>query len=624
MNNIYEIIEYKDGIIKFSEGLKQRNDIYSIWEKLREDYADWISKVITIEFKENTTVLDVLHWNEMPTWWINQLTSKDVAINNGWFKRLQVIYILKYFPKIKMVKTDDIILKKTINLNFTDVKVITTYTPCFEFIKIQCSKVFNILSLLNSLLDSIKKKILLIGQKVKFEKNLIWFRTGFPSNAENYSGDLIIDRHLKDTPLDDINHGLKSGYLVSLLSYQKDKELSVFELWVLIRSFEKKAKRKSIFIEAYLSIYDIIHVYYSTLVEFYKLLLLYKEKSYVNLFRFNDLDISLILLDNQRSSYFGFVQYNKLLSLSIVRFLESSKTSQTIVTYEELLPHTRFAYFDTKIKKKRHKFIAIQHTTRSKNKLFSYFRKSEFTINNKKFLSYGMPNPNFYFVHGLQYKNILSEFFQNDKIKILGCLRNEKLFELKKNKLQIKNKIKKKIYLGDFNNILLAPSLNDLEDMLSIIDKLNIYSDINIILRPHPATNKAHISEILNRTNSKLKLKIIENFSTYELICVSDLVICGNSTIPFEAAYFGVPSVRVLSKESFPLYESEKNDLIPYIHNSIDFLEWFSDFRQKKTSNLNLQKSLNELSNNYYYKIDGKVKERFWKNIKKLRENKQI
>ena len=88
MNNIYEIIEYKDGMIKFSEGLKQRNDIYSIWEKLREDYADWISKVITIEFKENTTVLDVLHWNEMPTWWINQLTSKDVAINNGWFKRL--------------------------------------------------------------------------------------------------------------------------------------------------------------------------------------------------------------------------------------------------------------------------------------------------------------------------------------------------------------------------------------------------------------------------------------------------------------------------------------------------------------------------------------------------------
>jgi hypothetical protein len=621
MRKTNEILIYKNGIIKFPNKFKRSaSETNVIWEKLREDFTNWVSKVTTIEFKKNTTLLDILHWNEMPTWWINQLTSKDVAINNQWFKRLQVIYVLKYCPEISTIITDDMILKKTINLNFKNKKVTTNNIWVVEFVKLQFISISNMIKLIFSLLDVLKKKILLFGQKKYVDQNLIWFRTAFPANSEILSEGILIDRHIKNTPLIDKNYGFKSGYLVSLLSYQKDKKLNIFQMWYLIRSFEKRSQRKSVFIEAYLSFLDVFKAYYTTIIELYKLNFLYKEKFFLDLFSFNDLDLSLILIDHHRSSYYGFIQYNKLLSLSLIRFLEYYKKGQTIITYEEFLPHTRFAYFYSKKINNSNKFIAIQHTSRSRNKLFSYFRKSEFFIKDKNLGSNHMPSPDFYFVHGSQYKKILSEFYENKKIKVLGCLRNEKLFYLKFNQINIAKNIKEKISLGSHKNILIAPSLNDLEDILLIIDKLYKYKDININLRPHPATDKKHILKAMERINSKLKLIIIDNFSTYELICVSDLVICGNSTIAFEAAYFGVQSIRVLPQEIFPLYENDLGKLIPYINNTDDFIFWYEDFRQIKKSNLNFKKLLNNLSNEYYYNINGKVQERFWTYLKYMKE----
>ena len=203
----------------------------------------------------------------------------------------------------------------------------------------------------------------------------------------------------------------------------------------------------------------------------------------------------------------------------------------------------------------------------------------------------------------------------------MGCLRNENLFNLKKNQKQIKIKIKKSLNLGTKKNILIAPSLNDLDDILLIIEYLNKFKDINILLRRHPAINKFNIFQIIQKLDFKLEIKIIDDFSTYELLCISDLVISGDSTVPFEAAFLGIPSVRVVPRESFPLYENDNKNLIPYINNKKDFLLWFRNFRKEEKKYIRHKSSLLKLSNQFYYKIDGKVQERFWKILKKTQED---
>ena len=86
------------------------------------------------------------------------------------------------------------------------------------------------------------------------------------------------------------------------------------------------------------------------------------------------------------------------------------------------------------------------------------------------------------------------------------------------------------------------------------------------------------------------------------------IIICGYSNLVYEAYLFGIYSVRIIPSFIFP--PREKDPFTPEFENSKDFNQWFYKNENKIYSKTNLLK-MRKVSENFYYKNDGKSKNRF-------------
>ena len=139
---------------------------------------------------------------------------------------------------------------------------------------------------------------------------------------------------------------------------------------------------------------------------------------------------------------------------------------------------------------------------------------------------YFSPTPDYYLTQGRQYDNILKTFFPN-KTKIIGSLRYD-LFKFK-------NRTEKKIFKIKFNKkkedekiILVCPSIADELDVLNYT-KNSYDSKYRYILSPHPVIKKETISRFLNSFEKKSEFEIYDDVSTFDLLSISDIAICGCS-----------------------------------------------------------------------------------------------
>ena len=82
------------------------------------------------------------------------------------------------------------------------------------------------------------------------------------------------------------------------------------------------AQRRVAFPEAELSLKDILGVYFSTLREHLKFILLSKSQRFKSAFVLNGLDVSDILLAEWSKSYWGYQQFSKLQAISHSKFFE--------------------------------------------------------------------------------------------------------------------------------------------------------------------------------------------------------------------------------------------------------------------------------------------------------------
>ena len=108
----------------------------------------------------------------------------------------------------------------------------------------------------------------------------------------------------------------------------------------------------------------------------------------------------------------------------------------------------------------------------------------------------------------------------------------------------------------------------------------------------------------MNLLKDKCEIKYYKNKTTYDLLKNADLVICGFSTIAHEAAFLGIPSVRILDLEN--PYFHDLQDKIKMVHmpEQLEKILKKDDFQFFLSNSKNIERK-------FYNKLDNKAYIRF-------------
>jgi len=590
-----------------------KQKVKELWVKLREEYADWVADVRLTKIEKNNNLVEMLEWKGMSTWWINNLVRKDSEGDTQWLHRLMTMYLCNEFQSNVHVKTDDKILIKSLNLNFPEIsacfikkgqggkyKIKTTFPSAIKYIRI-----------FRSLYNSIERWLLVLWltgrtKEESVVKKIIWFVTTYPANWVMSEKGNWYDRHLMHSPLRDRHHQLEAGYLVYILKYSKDSDVSFFKLRKQLRQLKKKSGRHTFYPESKLKANDIFEVYWSTFNELRKFNKWKKKTEFRNIFTISGMNLSMILIDHWEQTYFGLMQYCKLHGLATKRFLDVMEQQQIIVTYLELFVETRTDYHLNNRTKAI--FYALQHAEESRNYGEAYNRKSEFI--NKEGIEniHTCPMPDFFLVHGQQYRNILSEFYPNNRIYTIGSLKVKHFMDTNRNRIQ-KSEIDQ--IIGDINRkvILVALSSNDARFVLSLLSQWNPKNDILIMVTVHFSSNINWIKHKISKDLSHLQVKLIMHVSTWELLPYADALVCGYSSLIYETLFNKIPAAVLQPLGVFSPREIDPR--IPNFYDISHFDKWVSSIYTGdyvKKSNQYFEEFFVE----YFYTADGQADERMW------------
>lgn len=600
----------------FSEKLKFENlssdesfQVEQLILMLREDITDWSSKVRLNKISEHQTIAQAFTWKGMSTWWLNRLAIKDTVTSSQWFNRLVILYIAKHFSKEKTVEihTDDKVLKRSLEDNSEKISA-----TVFHISKSQ-KKLQNLVYPFRHLgtlalfffrhmyvhLNMIKFRNQL--NFLKLNKPTIWFKTSFPANWGD--GNEMVDRLLGKTPLLDTETKFDSVYL----SFTTVRRSDQFKLKQKFQHLLKKSDRRVMFPEAELSVFDILTVYVSTLIEQFRFNLLTRSQKFRQFFYLNDLDVSKILLPEWNKSYSGYQQFAKIQGLAMCKFFNKLPDSQIIITYGEFFPQNRACYYMVKKFRQDTVFIAIQHSMNAKNKMFTYYRSSEFNYDESNSGLEHSPYPDYFLVQGDQYKKILSEFYPKEKIVVVGSIKEI-------NSLKVKEK---DLFSGIRDNgkklLLLAPSVgDDYKIIFSFFEGWIQPKEWQIVLCPHPMSDPSVIMNYQKKNHANLSLYILQKGITYQVLQKSDLVVASVSTIALEATLFGIPCVRLTVPGQLNLFDPD--DRLNSFTSGQDFQKWLENFTL-----MNLKKNHGEIINDYFFKNDGLAPQRIWDFIKQIK-----
>jgi hypothetical protein len=586
------------------------------WTELREDYSDWVSDVRFKTFDMGIPLIELFEWKDMSTWWLNPLTTKDIDIDNRWIHQLMVLYLFKCFPnKIEFI-TDDNLLLKSIHSNFKNesgIQYKKLKSRGFKgYVKLNYRKLYNYILILFSFFKIIKKWIILLkfrDKQINHFKSLkpsVWFRTIYPASWVMSNNGTWHDRHYTDAPINDNENGQVARYLIYIGQYGKN--FSFFKLWNELNNIEQKTSRESVFPEAHLSLKDIFQSYISTFNEWKFFKKIRPNKSFTDLFKIKDLDLSDILLDEWESSYFGEMQLYKLNGLSLGNFLHEIKNPQIIATYGEFFSQVRAEYHLSNLTSPNSKFVAIQHAMNVKSKMFTYYRKDEISQKNAKNHINFLPVTDIFLVQGRQYSDILSEFYPSENIEIIGCLKYDSYSKsINVGKYTDKNLDKK--------TILIAPSVNDYQSILDVFSAWQENNNWRVILSPHPATKVKNIEHYQRKKYPNLKIHYNTISRTSELMKEASLIITGQSTMAVEANFHNIKAIRFINLGSFPMFDYE--EMIPVFYNSASFVEWFK-FQDWENQAVEIKNAQASIISRYFYKVDGLASQRMWASLNNL------
>ena len=524
------------------------------WDKTLEAYVNWVASSGLRKYFS-----DEIKINNFSLWWATNICTKNNILKNKWY------YDLKDC------------LTRNKNIKFNKVKFYLIF--CIKLLKNLITHFFWFLII----------KFLSFSRYKKIKRKNCF-------HSYNYTllrdGNLLRDRFYGNAPFS--NNKSNNFYIVNIV-----KKGHFFSNFLKKKNFKQNIPH--IIADEYLSILDVLYIYYKTIIYFFKLkIFLNKNKK---LFFINGIDCRKVLEPFLLMSFAGEIQNSIFYALSINKFLENKKI-KLFITYAQFNPDLRSIYFFVRNLDNPPKIIAIQHGHSNKNIMYFSHRKSEFTKNKLLEGQYYSPCPDFYLTQGNQFNQFLNSYFPN-KTRIIGCLKYD-ISKFKKNKNNIKlNKIKFLDKKKDQKIILLCPSIGDELVLLNYL-KYSVNFNYRFILSPHPNFEKKMLNKYLYELKNKCHLEIYDDVSTNELLSISNLLICGYSIVAYEALLFGVQSVRIVNSmhpQFFDLRDKLPIAASPYkLKKIINTKSFF------KTKNVTIEK----LKKDYFYKLDNKTHRRFW------------
>ena len=513
------------------------------WLNTNKLYNQWVSKKEIRNFFSNNVCYEGLS-----LWWISRVVGKDNVIENQWYYELKKILHhstveFRYNWLVFFLK-----LIKNLFKNFIDLIY-------FKLVNFFCN-------------SSINKR------NLNYENCFHSFSYNFKKFNNNYS-----DRLYGKAPFLNLK---KNFYLITA----KDRKLSLFKKKIIDYYISN----------AYLGCIDFLKIYFITLCKLVHVKKFLDNNSH--LFIINKIDCSSVLKPLIFDSFCGYIQNSLIEALSIKNFLKNKKVNN-FICYGEFHSGYRAVYYFVKKTCSHINIATIHHGYANENLLFFNHKKEEFNLKYEEGKNCS-PMPDQYFVQGVQFKNILKKYYPK-KISIIGCLK----YDFVKFKKQ-KNKIKKTLKTL---KIVVAPSIGDEKDILLYLKELSHKNKIDVkniqfYLSPHPVIKKKTI-EVYKKNLPGIKL-LIPDKTTLEITRKCDLLICGFSTVAYEAALIGKPSLRVINSNSPILFHVK--DEINKIYNVKEFL---NEVKKKKHKLANRKK----IEKYFYYKLDGNAAKRFWKQI---------
>ena len=505
------------------------------WNKTKNIYLDWLLKNdLKKEFSKS------IRFKELSLWWLTSIYEKDALKDHKWFNNLNK----KIHNEKFLIKKDDFYLFEIFKLFLKLLKVI----------------------ILNIIIKIFYKDKIVSN---KFTKNCVYAPF---SNLIDYNNNSL-----------DIQYGLfslknkKISYAVQL-----NYDFSLIYNFFGIKKKLNKIPVNYFIVNRYVSLIEILKVYYLTAKNFCLLKALLKKKNYFLLDKKNCSEILKPLL---LKSFFGNIQYSLITGISF-RNLFVSKKFKNFLSYLEFFPTARSVYFFLKYELNTN-LISINHANYSDNMLAYAIRKSEFS-NKPDYLNYS-PCPDIFCTQGKKYFNRLKDVFPKKKIYQIGSLKfGTQDIEIKRRKKIIFNNVKNKKIISIFTSI---------KDYLGIVGLLN-KCDLNkffIILKPHPYYKKETLKYFFE--NFKFQFNIMENFSPRDLINSSNFVLAGDSSLCYESVILGKKNtLRLYNQEYHPLFDAE--DEVVTVKDFSQLNSFLNN--EKKVKKVNSKKLIKD----FFYKYD--------------------
>lgn len=531
------------------------------WEQTRELYTSWASS-----WADSSGIKDVLQWRGFSLWWASNLIGKDTMVDYFWYQELHNRLCGLSCERFKP---------------YTDVSV---YLGMFK----NLIKDLGVWLLLRLLPNDVKQG----NRQVWFhslEYNLINTREGF------------CDRMYEHAPLDDRKHGFNSAYIVRLNIKRQD--LLRFWLWRRkVSSLADKLRRDVEILDKHMYLRDIFEIHVSLIMNYFKF-----KKFIKPLFcqgvRVSHAEFTDIFLFEMQKSFLTILPWSLSYATMFERWLSNTSGDKTLITYGDTLAVMRPVYFLSHKHSPGHRWVSIQHSTMYKNKMALYHRFSEFnhiSPDDKRIIS---PMPDYYFAHGSQYADILSEFYPAERIRIIGCLKYDSLHRFYGHGFNAPNQ-----HDGD-RILLLAPSVGDEEVILKLFSGLSKLHGWRVFLSKHPAVSQQSVDELIRRNEIDLAIEFNPSKSTVQMMESASLVICSYSGIALESYFVGVPSLRVLNPAQPPVVEDELG--VKYVRTQQELLQAISTVDSNQAS-AGLPLEISNTLNRYFYQFDGLVSQRFW------------
>lgn len=519
------------------------------WEKTRNLYVNWLSRTTLRNYFSKNIIFE-----NLSLWWLTNLLEKDNLNEPLWFNNLH-----------KKFNNEKIYSKNSYFLFFYKVlKKFIFHMISYSFIKIFYRNKFDP--------HSIKKNCI----HARFQ------------NLKNYGKSFVVDRQYG---LYGLREKKKQIYFIE---FSGDPN-SIKNLW----SIKKKLKKipfEYCILEKFVTLKDIIKIYYFTLKQ---LVILTKILNKKNFFIIKNNDCEIILKKKLLSSFFGPIQDQLVKGLCLKNFLKISKI-KNFITYYDFHPGARVLYHFAK-ESKVDNVININHANYSENNIFFNFNISDFSNGNQEGRLYS-PKPDYYFCQGLKYHRKIKKIFKN-KARIIGHLKSE----LEK-PLNFK-KIKKINFKDIFNNekkiLLILCSLHDYGPFIKLLNKCEL-KNFNIIVLPHPVKKKQTISDF----KIKFKKDFIDGsrFDKAMLLKTSDYIVFGDTSLGLELSILNKNTFRLYDTQFIPTFDLDNE--IPTAKNkpSVEYFLNQKKIRQKS-------KLIEKL---YFHKYDRKGSERLRKLLSRI------